>query len=301
MSLLVTGTVGIDSVVTPQGRADEVLGGSATYFSFAASLFARVRLVAVVGDDFPGAFRDLLASADIDLAGLETRAGSRTFRWTGKYLDDMNQRETLDLQLNVISEDPPKVPPEFADSQVVFLANTHPALQRGLLEQVKSPRLTVCDSMDCWIENEADELRKTLAAVDGVIINDGEATQLTGQGNVVAAGETILAMGPRFVVIKKGEHGAMLVTADTVTVVPAFPTKDVCDPTGAGDSFAGGMLGYLDRCGQQDTSALRRGLVRGTVAASFTIEGFSLDRLREVTPADVDARVGELLSMMRIE
>ena len=156
MSLLVTGTVGIDSVVTPQGRADEVLGGSATYFSFAASLFARVRLVAVVGDDFPGAFRDLLASADIDLAGLETRAGSRTFRWTGKYLDDMNQRETLDLQLNVISEDPPKVPPEFADSQVVFLANTHPALQRGLLEQVKSPRLTVCDSMDVWIENEAD-------------------------------------------------------------------------------------------------------------------------------------------------
>ena len=301
MSLLVTGTIGVDSVITPHGEASDVLGGSATYFSFAAALFTRVRLVGVVGDDFPAAFRDLLASADIDLAGLETRAGSKTFRWKGKYLADMNQRETLDLQLNVVSEDPPKVPAEFAESDVVFLANIHPGLQRGLLGQVKSPRLTVCDTMDCWIENEPAELRKTLGAVDGVVLNDGEARLLTGRMNLVAAGEAILGMGPRFVVIKKGEHGAMLVTGDSVSVIPAFPTKDVCDPTGAGDSFAGGMLGYLDGCGQHDTAALRRALVRGTVAASFTIEGFSLDRLRQVTPADVEARVGELVAMVRIE
>ena len=301
MSLLVTGTVGIDSVITPQGRASDVLGGSATYFSFAASLFTRVRLVAVVGDDFPAAFRDVLASADIDLAGLETRAGAKTFRWKGEYSPDMNERQTLDLQLNVVSEDPPKVPAEFADSEVVFLANTHPALQRELLGQVNSPRLTVCDTMDCWIEREPDELGKTLAAVDGVVLNDGEARQLTGQVNLVAAGEAILARGPRFVVIKKGEHGAMLVTGDSVSVIPAFPVRNVRDPTGAGDSFAGGMLGYLDRCGPGDTEALRRALVRGTVAASFTIEAFSLDRLRQVGPADVEARVAELVAMVRIE
>ncbi|MCP4250102.1 MAG: sugar kinase [bacterium] len=301
MSLLVTGTVGIDTVITPQGRAPDVLGGSATYFSFAAALFGRVRLVAVVGDDFPPAFRDVLASADIDLAGLETRTGSKTFRWTGQYAADMNQRDTLDLQLNVVSETPPGVPAEFADSAVVFLANTHPSLQQELLEQVKSPRLAVCDTMDCWIENEGAELRKTLAAVDGVIINDGEAVQLTGQTNLITAGRALLDLGPTFAVIKKGAHGAMLVTADSVTTIPAFPTADVRDPTGAGDSFAGGMLGYLDGCGQNDTAALRRALVRGTVAASFTIEDYSLNRLRTVTSADVDRRVEQFVDMLRIE
>ncbi|HUU83036.1 MAG TPA: PfkB family carbohydrate kinase [Phycisphaerae bacterium] len=301
MSLLVTGTVGIDSVITPHGRVTDVLGGSATYFSMAAALFTRVRLVAVVGDDFPAAFRDLLGSADIDLAGLETRAGAKTFRWKGEYSQDMNERETLELQLNVVNDTPPKVPGAFADSDVVFLANTHPGLQRELLKQVKSPRLTVCDTMDCWIENEPAELRRTLGVVDGIVLNDGEARLLTKQMNLVAAGEAILSMGPRFVVIKKGEHGAMLVTADSVSVIPAFATKDVCDPTGAGDSFAGGMLGYLDRCEVHDTAALRRALVRGTVAASFTIEGFSLDRLRRVTAGDVDARVRDLVAMVRIE
>ncbi len=301
MSLLVTGSIGIDSVTTPHGDAHEVLGGSAVYFGFAAALFTPVRLVGVVGDDFPAEFRDLLASANLDLTGLEIRAGSRTFRWSGKYTPDMNDRRTLDVQLNVLAEAGPKVPPAFADSDLVFLANTHPARQREFLSQVRSPRLAVCDTMDLWIDTEGDELGKTLAAVDGVIINDGEARQLTGQANLVAAGEDLLARGPRFVVIKKGEHGAMLVTSESITAVPAFPTKDVRDPTGAGDSFAGGMLGYLDRCGADDADALRRAMVRGTVAASFTIEAFSLDRLCRITTDDVERRVEQFVAMLRIE
>ena len=301
MSLLVTGSIGIDSVITPHGEATEVLGGSAVYFSYAAALFTPVRLVAVVGEDFPDHCRDQLRSDRIDLAGLETRAGSKTFRWTGKYSPDMNERETLDVQLNVLAEPGPKVPAAFADSDVVFLANSHPAAQRALLEQVPRRRLSVCDTMDLWIETEPEELRRTLAAVDGVIINDGEARQLTGQGNLVTAGKSLLAMGPRFAVIKKGEHGAMLTTSDSVTVIPAFATEDVRDPTGAGDSFAGGMLGYLDQCSQSDTATLRRALVRGTVAASFTIEDFSLNRLRSVTREEVESRAKQFVEMLRIE
>ena len=301
MSLLVTGSIGLDTVITPHGEAHEVLGGSAVYFGFAAALFTPVRLVGVVGDDFPEEFRDLLASTDLDLAGLETRAGSKTFRWTGMYTPDMNDRETMDVQLNVLGEHGAKVPPAFADSDVVFLANTHPARQRELLAQVRSPRLTVCDTMDLWIDTEHDELGRTLAAVDGVIINDAEARQLTKHTNLVAAGEAILDIGPRFAVVKKGEHGAVLVTRDSVTSVPAFPAKDVRDPTGAGDSFAGGMLGFLDQCGSDDTAALRRAVVRGTIAASFTIEAFSLDRLRQVTPEEVDSRTKQFVQMLRIE
>jgi len=301
MSLLVTGSIGIDTVITPHGRADEVLGGSAVYCSHAAALFTAVRLVAVVGEDFPASCRAQLESERIDLAGLETRAGSKTFRWAGKYSPDMNDRETVDVQLNVLAEPGARVPEAYAQSGLVFLANTHPATQLELLAQVPGKRLSVCDTMDLWIETERDALDKTLAAVDGVIINDAEARQLTGRDNLVAAGEAVLAMGPRFAVIKKGEHGAMLVTADSVTTVPAFPTKQVCDPTGAGDSFAGGMLGYLDACGQSDVAALRRAVVRGTVTASFTIEDFSLTRLRGVTADEVEARVRRFVAMLRIE
>lgn len=301
MSLLVTGSIGIDTVITPHGQAAEVLGGSAVYFGFAAGLFTPVRLVGVVGEDFPDKFRAVLASGNLDLAGLEVRPGSKTFRWAAKYTEDMNDRETLDVQLNVLNEAVPKVPAAFADSNVVFLANTHPARQREMLAQVTSPRLTVCDTIDLWIDTQPDELAKTLAAVDGVIINDGEARQLTGQTNLVAAGEAVLDLGPRFAVIKKGEHGAMLVTRDSVTTVPAYPTRNVRDPTGAGDSFAGGMLGYLDKCQRYDTAALRRALARGTVTASFTIEAFSLDRLRQVTSQEVEERTAAFVDMLRIE
>ena len=300
MSLLVTGSLGIDTVETPHGRADEVLGGTAVYFSFAASLFVPVRLVGVVGDDFPPAFRDLLASRNIDITGLETRSGSRTFRWSGKYEGAMNEAATLDVSLNVLAERGPTIPPAFTDSQYVFLANTHPTLQRDLLSRLSAPKLVVCDTMNLWIENERDELIKTLGGVNGVVLNDGEARLLTGQTNLVTAGRAILAFGPRFVVIKKGEHGSMLFTPDTTFALPAFPTEQVCDPTGAGDSFAGGMLGYLASIDRQDASALKAALVRGTAVASFTLEDFSLNRLRQVEPEDLKARVNALLDATQL-
>lgn len=301
MSLLVTGSLGIDTVITPQGRAEDVLGGSAVYFAFAASFFTHVRLVGVVGEDFPGAMRDVLASRDIDLRGLEVRAGSRTFRWTGEYSTDMNDRETLDVQLNVLEEQAPRVPEAFADSEVVFLANTHPALQRTMRDAVHGPRLAVCDTMDLWINTARDDLLATLAVVDGVIINDSEARLLTGKSQTIHAGDALLKTGPRFAVIKKGEHGAMLVTQTGVCAIPSYPTRQVCDPTGAGDSFAGGMIGYLATQQQINDETLRRGLVRGTVAASFAIEDFSLRRLQQIERADIDARVEEFRRMLRID
>lgn len=301
MSLLVTGSIGIDTVTTPHGSADAVLGGSAVYFSFAASFFTPVRLVGVVGDDFPDAFRETLRRREIDTRGLETRAGSKTFRWTGRFVGDMNEAETVGVDLNVLAEAGPKVPKAFADSDVVFLANTHPTLQRELLAQVSAPKLAVCDTMNLWIENERDELVKTLLTADGVIINDAESRQLTGAGNLIEAGRKLLDYGPNFAVIKKGEHGALLITAEGPTVIPAFPTEDVKDPTGAGDSFAGGTLGYLAETGDFSVRSLRRAVVRGTICASFTIEGFSLDRVLEVTRDDIDRRVTVFTDMLRID
>jgi len=301
MSLLVTGSIGIDTVVSPHGRADEVLGGSAVYFSFAAAHYVPVRLVAVVGDDFPSAFRKILTDRGIDLTGLETRSGSKTFRWTGKYEGDMNEAETVQVDLNVLAEAGPKVPASIADAETVFLANTHPTLQRELLAQVTAPKLVVCDTMNLWIANERDSLIETLGLVTGVVINDAESRQLTGKVNLIEAGEAILGMGPKFVMIKKGEHGALLVTAEGPVPIPAFPTKNVCDPTGAGDSFAGGTLGYLTAQGRHDPATLARAMVRGTIAASFTIEDFSLGRVRTLKREEVDARVDAFLSMMRFE
>ena len=301
MSLMVTGSIGIDTVLTPHGNVEDVLGGSSVYFSLAAAQYLRVRFVGAVGADFPPAFRDQLASRNIDLAGLEVRRGSKTFRWTGKYVGDMAQAETLHLELNVMGEAPPPVPPAFADSDVVFLANTHPTLQRTMLGRVRAPRLSVCDTIDHWIKNERAELIETLKVVHGVILNDAEARLLTGATNLITAGKNLLKYGPRFAVVKKGEHGAMLVTADSVTALPACPTERVTDPTGAGDSFAGGMMGYLAAEGRFDTPALRRALLRGTVAASFAIEDFSVRRAMTVTRAEIDARVAELAAMLRIE
>jgi len=298
LPLLVSGSIGIDTVETPFGRADEVLGGSAVYFAFAAALFAPVRLVGVVGDDFPARLRDGMSHERIDLAGLEVRRGSRTFRWHGRYSPDMNDRRTVDVQLNVLAEDGPRIPPAFRDSRYVFLANTHPALQRDLLGQLAGPRLAVCDTMDLWIKTQRAELLKTLAAVGGVVLNDGEARLLTDRADLVSAGREILGFGPRFVVIKKGEHGALLVTADRLCVVPAFCSDRVRDPTGAGDSFAGGMMGHLAAAGRHDVEALKAALVRGTVAASFTIEDFSLNRLRTVGPEDVQRRIDAYMGML---
>lgn len=294
MSLLVTGSIGIDTVETPHGRAADVLGGSAVYFSFAASLLSPVRLVGVVGEDFPDSFRRVFDGRPIDLAGLETRRGSRTFRWHGRYEGDMNAAQSLRTDLNVLGERGPTIPPEFRDSGYVFLANTHPALQRDLLSQLSSPKLVVCDTMNLWIETALDELKKTLAAVGGVVLNDGEARLLTGRSNLIDAGRAVLELGPRFVIIKKGEHGALLVDGPDLFVLPAYPTCEVRDPTGAGDSFAGGFMGWLAAHDRTDAAALRSAVARGTVTASFTIEGFSLEGLATATPAGLEARLAHL-------
>lgn len=301
MSLLVTGSIGIDTVSSPHGHAADVLGGSAVYFSFAASYYTPVRLVAVVGEDFPGEFRDILSRREIDLTGLEVRKGSRTFRWTGRFVGDMNQAETVDVKLNVLAERGPTVPADFANSETVFLANTHPTLQREVLGQLHEPRLVVCDTMDIWITNERDSLLETFRRVTGVILNDAEARQLTGKMSLIEAGESILSLGPRFVIVKKGEHGALLLTAEGPTAVPAYPTKAVRDPTGAGDSFAGGVLGFLASERKSDVPTLRRALIRGTVAASFAIEDFSLRRVLNLTRAEIDRRAADFAGMLRIE
>lgn len=301
MSLLVTGTIGIDSVETPHGKAVDVLGGSALYFAYAASLLTQVRLVGAVGDDFPKAHMDLLRQRPIDLAGLEVRKGSKTFRWQGKYTPDMNDRETLGTQLNILTEASPKVPEAFKDSKYLFLANDHPANQRRFIDQMAGPKLIVCDTMNLWIDTCRDELVKTLSCVHGVILNDGEARQLTGQSALVAAARDVLKLGPEFAVIKKGEHGSMLVTPGDVFMLPAYPTTGVKDPTGAGDSFAGGMMAHLASQDRTDVSALRYGLAVGTCVASITIEGFSLDALRTADRDTVLQRLAKLRAATRFD
>ncbi|MDP7029699.1 MAG: PfkB family carbohydrate kinase [Phycisphaerales bacterium] len=301
MSLIVTGTIGIDTVHTPHGSAERVLGGSCAYFAAAASHYAPTRLVGVVGDDWPEAHRKTLESfSGIDLGGLEVRSGSLTFRWGGRYFDNMNDRETLFTELGVLEEHPPEVPEHFADSRYVFLANTHPAVQLGLLEQFPDRALAVADTMDLWINIAHDDLLQLLSAVDGLVINDSEASQLTEERNAITAARRILEMGPTFVVVKKGEHGCVLVHRDgtAVGVLPAFPVEasGVVDPTGAGDSFAGGMMGHLAGSDRTDVGAIHEALAWGTVTASCTIGSFGLEGLRTVARADLDERMSAFQS-----
>ncbi|HUS58477.1 MAG TPA: PfkB family carbohydrate kinase [Planctomycetota bacterium] len=298
MSLLVVGSIALDSVETPSGKVEEVLGGSATYFSYAASFYTKVRLVGVVGDDFPPEHRELLKSRNVDIAGLEVSRG-KTFRWRGSYEGAMNAATTLDVQLNCFGEFEPKIPEAFRDSEYVFLANCSPRLQKSVLSHVKSPKLVMCDTMNFYIDTERDELIDLLGRVDGFIINDAEAAQLTGKHNLVSAGRTILGYGPRFVVIKKGEHGAMLMDNQSIFCIPAFPLEEVVDPTGAGDSFAGGMMGHLSGSGKRDIAALKRALAFGTVIASFNVQGFSLSKFRSIDTSDIEKRFSDFAEMMR--
>jgi len=301
MSLLVTGSIGIDTVETPTGRVENVLGGSAIYFSLAASLFTPVRIVGVVGDDFDTELLKPLTARQIDVGGVEIRTGSKTFRWHGRYVGSMNEAETVGVELNVLAEPAAKIPPRFGDSNIVFLANTHPALQREFAEQFSNADLIVCDTMNLWIENEPDELRKTLGAVHGVVLNEGEARMLTREANLVRAGRAILDLGPRFVMIKKGEHGSMLLSETDLFIMPPYPTEQVVDPTGCGDSFAGGTLGYLAALGEVTPNTLRSAMARGSVVASFVIESFSVEALSEVTADDIEARLSALKRMSRFE
>lgn len=299
MSLLVTGSLGIDTVEAPAGRAENILGGSAVYFAAAASFFGPVRFVAAAGDDLPDGFlAPLEARGNIDLTGLEIRAGASTFRWAGRYHDDVNERDTLDTQLGVLGEKGPTIPEVFRDSKFVFLANSHPALQADLLEQLANPALVVADTMNLWIDAEREALDALLPRLDGLILNDSEAKMLTGEPNVVAAGLKIADIVKTFVVVKKGEHGSLVFAEGKIVALPAYPNQIVVDPTGAGDSFAGAMMGYLASVDAFDLAALRGGCAYGTVTASLELEDFSLNKLSDIGRDDIDARYREYVDMI---
>ena len=298
--VLVVGSVALDSVETPFGRADDVLGGSGTFFSSAASHFAPVQLVGVVGDDYPVELLQPLAERGVDLSGLERAKGS-SFRWRGRYRHDLNAAETLETHLGVFSHFHPKIPEQFRRAPFVFLANIDPRLQLQVLEQVEKPRLVACDTMNFWIESRRPELLELLKHVDLITLNDGEARQLTEHTNLVHAAHWILDRGPRHVLIKKGEHGAFMFTNDSVFFAPAYPLETVFDPTGAGDSFAGGFIGYLASTGDLSDKSMRRAVVVGSAMGSFAVEKFSNTRLLEITRSEIDARVQEFRELVAFD
>ncbi len=291
MPLLVTGSIGIDTVKTPYGVSENCLGGSAVYFSMAASFFTPVRFIGVVGSDCPFDLAEVFSGRDVDLAGLEIRSASKTFRWKGSYHDTMSEAITENVELNVLAEALPKVPDEYKDSSFVFLANTAPALQLQLLEQVENASFVAADTMNCWIDGRLDDLKKLLKKIDALIINEDEARTLATVRNLATAAEAILNMGPRVVIIKKGESGSIMCDSDgNRFILPAWPATEVKDPTGAGDSFAGGFMGYLAQFGRTDFESLKTAVACGTVVASFTISDFSLQGLTSISKSDIDDR-----------
>jgi len=295
MSLLVTGSIGIDTVKTPGGIRENCLGGAAIYFSMAASFFSPVRFVGVIGSDCPFDLAEIFAGRNVDLTGLELRPQSKTFRWTGSYHENMDDRTTECVELNVLAEAPPKVPEAFKDSEFVFLANTAPALQHELLGQVEKPVFVAVDTMNLWIQEYPDDLISLLTKIDCLIINEDEARMLADQHNLIKAAQKILDMGPSVVIVKKGESGSIMCSADgDIFILPAFPAAEVIDPTGAGDSFAGGFMGYLAQTGRTDFETLKTAVAYGTVIASFTIADFSLDGLTSTDRANIDKRLQEL-------
>lgn len=290
MSLLVVGSVALDSISTPFGQVNEALGGSATFFSAAASHFCDVQLVGVIGDDFPLEQLDFLRTAGVALDGLERVAGE-SFRWAGEYTYDLNNPRTLETRLGVFASFAPRIPEGFRDAEWVFLANIDPVLQLQVLEQVHSPRLVACDTMNFWIEGKRDALLELLGRVDVLLVNDGEARQLSGEHNLLKAAHAIQAMGPSIVVIKKGEHGATLFNRELIFFAPGFPIEDIFDPTGAGDAFAGGFLGHLARAGSMRPDELRRAMVYGSTMGSFAVERFSVERFKDLSRGEIEARV----------
>jgi len=297
MSILVVGSVAFDTILTPHGNADEVLGGSASYFAVAASYFAPVKLVAVIGEDFPEHERAFLASHNIDLQGLSVAKG-RTFRWTGKYHEDMNMRDTLDLQLNVFATFRPVLPASYRDCPFVFLANINPGLQDGVLDQLTTkPKLIACDTISHWIEGARPELEALLKRVEMLVINDEEARLISGERNVIRSARKILGMGPQTLLVKRGEYGVLSFSPNSVFAVPAYPLEEVFDPTGAGDSFAGALMGYLAASNDLSEANVRKAIVYGSVVASFVVEDFSLRRLKTLTRDDIERRYRQFVSL----
>jgi sugar/nucleoside kinase (ribokinase family) len=301
VSLLVVGTVALDSVETPFGKVEEALGGTASYFSFAARHYTDVKIVAVVGEDFPQQHLDLFKSRQIDVNGLQLLPG-KTFRWSGYYDFDLNTAHTIETQLNVLPLFHPSLPEDYRESEIVFLANIDPDLQMEVLNQTKSPALTVLDSMNYWISGKKEALTRVMSKVDIVLLNEAEVRQYAGTYNLLAAARQILCLGPKALIIKKGEYGALMIAdGGEIFIVPAYPLESVKDPTGAGDSFAGGFLGYLSSNGDFSPSGIRRAMVHGSVIASFTVEDFSVNRLLSITRDEIEARYQEFKQLTFFE
>jgi sugar/nucleoside kinase (ribokinase family) len=289
MSILVVGTVAFDSIETPFGSAERILGGSASYFALGASFFAPVRIVGVIGQDFPQEYLDLFTQRNIDLEGVKKESGD-TFHWRGRYHEDINVRDTLELHLNVLAGFVPDLPERYRDAEYVFLGNIDPLMQLEVLNQIRRLRLVVCDTMDHWIRENPDGLRQVLKRIEMLVINDSEARLLSGQSNIVRAAREILKMGPKVVLIKRGEYGVLQFSDSSIFATPAYPLEEVFDPTGAGDSFAGGFLGQLARSGDLTQQGIRRAIVYGSVVASFTVEDFGVKRLASIALRDIEER-----------
>ena len=303
MSLLTVGTVAFDDIETPLGKADKIVGGAATYISLTASYFVdKINLVSVIGDDFPQATLDLLASKGVNLDGLQVKEGEKSFFWAGKYHSDLNTRDTLDTQLNVLADFDPVLPNGYSRSDFVMLGNLTPAVQMRVIEQMETkPRFIAMDTMNFWMNIALDSLLEVLKKIDCLIINDEEARQLSGEHSLVKAADKILAMGPRFLVIKKGEHGALLFYDGTIFFAPALPLAEVFDPTGAGDTFAGGFVGYLAQTGDLSMENMKRAVIFGSAMASFCVEKFGTERLTNLTQTEIKQRVSKFVDLVNFD
>ena len=303
MSVLVVGTVAFDAIETPFGKTDKIVGGAATYICLSASFFTKkLNLVSVVGDDFPNEAIQMLKNKSVDTNGLQVKKGEKTFFWSGKYHNDMNTRDTLDTQLNVLENFDPIVPEKFQESEFLMLGNLMPSVQKKVLDQMKKrPKLVVLDTMNFWMDLFMDDLKEALKEVDVLTINDEEARQLSGEYSLVKAAKTILKMGPKYLIIKKGEHGALLFNDNEVFFAPALPLEEVFDPTGAGDSFAGGFIGYLAKTDDISFDNMKRAVINGSAMASFCVEKFGTQKLTEINKDDVDVRINEFVKLVQFD
>ena len=303
MSVLVVGTVAFDAIETPFGKTDKIVGGAATYICLSASFFTKkLNLVSVVGEDFPDSAIQMLKNKSVNITGLQIKKGEKTFFWSGKYHNDMNTRDTLDTQLNVLENFNPIVPKEFQESEFLMLGNLMPSVQKKVLDQMKKrPKLVVLDTMNFWMDLFMDDLKEALKEVDVLAINDEEARQLSEEYSLVKAAKIILKMGPKYLIIKKGEHGALLFNNKEVFFAPAFPMEDVCDPTGAGDSFAGGFIGYLAKTNDISFKNMKRAVINGSAMASFCVEKFGTQKLTEINKKDVDIRINEFVNLVQFD
>jgi len=302
MSLVVVGSMAFDAIETPFGKSDKIIGGAGTYRAWCASNYTPVKQISVVGGDFPQSELDDLAARNVNLEGVQIKKDEKTFFWSGRYHMDMNSRDTLDTQLNVLENFQPVVPESYQDCEFLMLGNLVPAVQRSVIEQLRTrPKLIVMDTMNFWMEIAMDELKKTLAMVDVLMVNDSEARQLSGDYSLVRAAATIMKMGPKYVIIKKGEHGALLFHADKVFFAPALPLEEVFDPTGAGDTFAGGFIGHLAKTKDISFENMKTAIIIGSAMASFCVEKFGTQRLKEVTKQEVDQRLSEFVQLVNFD